>query len=146
MIGPGYWATGVTCKWTDSQVNGPGWSAELKFYDSGVLDDDPDAGVVSTQGTLTTRYYVHGENGLTAALDVLIADAGRLGITLGQPGRPSLYVPGDGEAEDVELPPDWLSALRAAADRLGWETYGLERVDAVRVDAVGTRELPGGAS
>lgn len=151
MIGPRWWATGVTCKWRPTATNGgPGWSGTLQFYDSGFCDDDTDAGQVSTEGELRSRYYVPDgttTDGLTAMLDVLIADAARLGIVFDHHGTaPYLYVEGDGERDDVPLPDGWREMLAVQALRLGWETYRLERVAAVRLDPAGARELPGGGA
>lgn len=128
MIGPRYWTTGITCKWFVSAIRGPGWAAELKFFDDGFCDD------------------VHGPAGLTAALDVLIADAGRLGIELGKASPPCLYVEGDGEDAGVLLPPDWEALLREQADRLGWETYGLTREPTDDLDTAKAALPAGGES
>lgn len=120
MIGTGHWAIGIACTWRNGA-----WAAGLKFYDGGFCNDDPTAGLISTEGTLHTRYYV---NDLTAAIDAIRADATHLGITWNNAGKaiPALYVDGDGESDSVALPPDWRQHLAAQAARLGWETYALD--------------------
>lgn len=133
MIGAGYWATGITVEYYLSAGRGGGWSASLDFLDDGFANDQPGRGLVSTEGTLRTRYYVHADDGpapdpdagLSAALDVLIADAARLGITFRRfpDNAPMLYYRGDGEDPDHEPPDDWLALLTAEAKRLGWSTY-----------------------
>lgn len=62
-------------------------------------------------------------NGLTVAVDTLLADAGRLGIELiGDPIHgPQLYYWGDGEAKDYPPPAGWREILAAEAERIGWQ-------------------------
>lgn len=131
MIGRRYWSTGITVTWTASGSNrGPGWGASLKFFDDGFCDDDTATAQVATQGELASRYHLPDDgpvSGLTVVLDVLIADAARLGIEFRGSPHPSLYVKGDGEDPDVDLPGDWHDTLKVQAARLGWETY--DRVD-----------------
>ncbi len=126
----GYWSTGITVRWSDhvSTIEGqsvPGWYASLDFLDDGFCDDQPDLGEISTEGTLRTRYAVQdGQTvtGLRAAIDALITDANRLGITFGGPsGPPALYYKGDGESADYPPPLGWREMLSAEASRLGWE-------------------------
>lgn len=134
MIGPRYWSTGITVTYrhhvgTTNGVSRSGWGASLKFYDNGFCNDEPDLGQVSTEGTLSTRYYVsdgqdiHGNrvDGLTIAIDTLIADATRLGIEFGGPaGQPWIYVPGDGRDPGQEYHPAWRQIVADQAARLGW--------------------------
>lgn len=85
MIGPNYWTTGIKMRRYDSSHNGEGWSAALEFLDDGFCSDQPRAGVISTEGTLHTRYFVHSEDMTAtecavAAAKALVADAERLGI------------------------------------------------------------------
>jgi hypothetical protein len=97
MIGNGYWATGITLKWS----LGIGWSAAVEFYDDGLAEQD------STEGVLRTRYFENGENALARQIDCIEADAERLGITFGGPGdlAPTLYYHGDGQ-DPQWLPPE----------------------------------------
>lgn len=125
MIGDRYVSTGITCRWL---AHRDAWAASLKFIDAGFCNDHADTGSVSTEGTLHTRYYVQdgaAVGGLTAAIDAVISDAARLGIDFNcVGGSPSLYVDGDGEDEDVDLPEGWRGTLAQQAARLGWVTYG----------------------
>lgn len=129
-----YWSTGIVLTWhPDGARNGkgekvPGWSGAADYLDDGWIgDDNADAGMVSTQGELTTRYPVaDGEtrSGLSAVIDALIADGTRLGIRFGATdGTPFLYVPGDGERAEPVLPEGWRGLLAVEAERIGWETY-----------------------
>lgn len=114
MVGTEYWYTGITVK-----HSGGKWCASLDFYDSDFCDDD------STEGRLTTRYFI---DGLSRAIDILLADAARLGLVPSHtmPDCPTIYVPGDGEgAESAALPPDWRAQVRAECERRGWRcVYG----------------------
>lgn len=119
-----YWSTGITVAQTNSR-----WTASLEYCDDGFGDDDPDAGLVSTEGKLHTRYGVRDgdtRSGLTAAVDALVADAKRLGIdfiaTSGT-DAPFLYYKGDGEYEDFPPPDGWRETLAAEAQRIGFVSY-----------------------
>lgn len=125
-----YWSTGIVLTW---QPERPGhaeaWSAHLDYLDEGFLDDEPAAGRISTEGTLRTRYPVEdvdGVNVLAVVLDVLIADAERLGIVWRNSvdGWPMLYYRGDGEDDDYPPPAGYRELLREQAERVGWATYG----------------------
>jgi hypothetical protein len=111
MIGERYWATGITVSWDGSR-----WNADVDFYDDGFVDFG------ATQGHLGTRYGKEGWAGLAAVVDVVKADAERLGIEFrhitGEP--PALWVPGDGE--DGGLPDGWQRQLADQAERLGWRS------------------------
>jgi hypothetical protein len=48
-----YWSTGITVVKSNSR-----WTASLDYCDDGFADDDPDAGLISTEGKLHTRYGV----------------------------------------------------------------------------------------
>lgn len=134
----GYWSIGIQLTWTSraSYRNGtyrPGWQASLDFLDDGFCDDDANTGVISTQGSLQTRYFVadgaqpsgpedsiaRGASGLTAAISALLADATHMGITFNDP---FLYYRGDGEDEDYPPPDGWEELLAAEAERIGWRT------------------------
>jgi hypothetical protein len=128
----GYWTTGIVARWRahSGSIHGVphgGWAAKLDFFDDGFTDDDPDAGQVSTEGTLRTRYAVRDGDkvgGLRAAVDALVADAQRLGIRLGGPTiGPCLYYEGDGEDPANPPPPGWQELLAAEAARIGWSSY-----------------------
>ncbi|WP_030670745.1 hypothetical protein [Streptomyces rimosus] len=139
----GYWSVGITVTWSPQArtTNGqafPGWKASLEFFDDGHADDDVAEGQVSTQGHLETRYFVTDVNipstpyrpgttvnGLTAAIDVLLTDAERLGIDLmtWSDDRPFLYYRGDGEDPNHAPPQGWRETLNAEAARMGWRSY-----------------------
>lgn len=102
---------------------GPSGTLALPMPD--VISHDP--GRVSTQGVLRTRYGVQDGNhrsGLAAAIDTLIADAHKLGITFKAPcsDTPNLYMHGDGEHSDTEYPDGWRDLINAEADRIGWNS------------------------
>lgn len=125
MIGNGYWTTGITVKYGDAGGGVRGWGATLNFYDDGFCDDDVAAGVVSTQGTLTTRYTLPAmtdTDALTAAVDAVKADADRLGIRFGRDGSGgTVYMEQDGELPADRLPAAaWWVLVNAQAERLGW--------------------------
>lgn len=115
MIGEKYWATGIVIQAHEAEGEVL-WSAKASFFDDGFCDDD------STEGTLHSRY---GVADLTRVLDVLIADAAKLGIVFERPsGGPHIYYTGDGEHEGVFCPANWREICNAQAARLGWEpTY-----------------------
>lgn len=126
----GYWAKGIILRYRGYQGSHPeSWGGSVDFYDDGLLNDDPAAGKVSTEGTLRTRYFVESRDGnvaLTAVIDTLIADAGRLGIRFEGTvtDKPALWY----ESEDEDFAPEgWRHMLRAQADRIGWDS---PRVDA----------------
>jgi hypothetical protein len=134
MIGGGWWSTGITVTWQYSGMGQHGWAASLDYYDDGFCNDDAAEGRVSTEGTLRTRYAVRegrSADRLAVVIDVLKADAERLGITwrdplAGKDGTASLYYEGDGEDADNPPPAGWEHLLQAQAARLGWRTYETE--------------------
>ncbi|WBB94146.1 hypothetical protein [Verrucosispora sp. WMMC514] len=126
----GYWSTGIVIRWYaalgSGSRRGPAWAGRVDFYDDGWAgDDDADAGKVSTEGRLNTRYYVRDGDtttGLRAVIAALIADAGRLGITFGGPSvKPHLYYEGDGGSTEFPPPDGWRDLLASEAQRIGWE-------------------------
>jgi len=127
-----YWSTGITVRWsshTGSTPTGPtsGWYATVEYFDDGFCNDDTDAGNISTQGAISTRYGVSDgseRSGLSAAVDTLIADAARLGIEFRPPfgETPSLCMVGDGEHDDVDYPAGWRALINSEADRIGWHS------------------------
>jgi hypothetical protein len=129
-----YWSTGITVTYAPfaERINGepyPGWHASLDYRDDGFTNNNPETVQVSTEGSLHTRYPVRSSKvrtGLSIAIDTLIADAERLGITFTTlPGNrgPHLYYDGDGENEAHPAPEDWRDLLAAEAERLGWSSY-----------------------
>lgn len=129
----GYWSTGITVQWHEHAgsrtVDGQrqsysGWGAGVEYFDDGFCDDNPDEGQVSTQGRIATRYRVpDGDqvSGLSAAIDAVLADAQRLGITFrDDTGGPSLYYAGDGEHDDKPAPEGWEVLLATESARIGW--------------------------
>ena len=106
MIGPGYWSTGIMIALIDDQ-----WHVTMEFLDDGFCDQK------STQGTLVCRYLC---DDLTESIDILKADAERLGIIWKDP---TLYYQGDGEDEEWYPPPEgWKELIVAQARRLGWRS------------------------
>ncbi len=128
MIGDGYWATGIKVRANRASDGRVGWGAEVDYLDDGFVSDDADTGHISTEGRLRTRYFVKDGDtvgGLTAAIDVVIRDAARLGIGWrDEAGGPHLYVDGDGEDPDVWLPDGWRELLAEQSARLGWSGPG----------------------
>lgn len=129
MIGNGHWATGITVAWTYAGGGDYGWAAEVDYLDAGFCDDIPGTSHISTEGTLRTRYAVRntkdGESSLASVIDVIKADAERLGLEWHEP---RLYYRGDGEATDYPPPDDWRETLAAQSERLGWQhPYRTER-------------------
>lgn len=63
------------------------------------------------------------EQVLTAVIDVIKADAERMGIRfpMGSAG-PYVFYEGDGEDEDCPPPEGWRDLLAKEAQRLGWES------------------------
>jgi hypothetical protein len=129
-----YWSTGITVTWSPlaERINDEpysGWHAKLDYSDDGFANNDPDAGQVSTEGTLYTRYPVRNakiRSGLSVAVDALIADAERLNIefigTSAYP-EPWLYYRGDGEDAEHPPPDGWRETLAAEAGRIGFRSY-----------------------
>ncbi|GHB56032.1 hypothetical protein GCM10010331_49900 [Streptomyces xanthochromogenes] len=134
-VSSSYWSTGIVLVWADfSSWSGgharSGWHGTVEFFDDGFAgDNDTDAGYLSTNGKLWTRYAVaDGEvrSGLSAAVDVLIADARKLGIAFrvgDGPGR--LYYKTDGENPEFPPPTGWRELLTAEAERIGWDSYAV---------------------
>jgi hypothetical protein len=124
MIGNGYWSCGIAVEWKYAGSGEWGWGAWVEYLDDGFVNDNTDAGVVSTEGTLHTRYPVrHGEtaDALTVAIDVIRADAERLGITW---KNPKVWYRGEEPAPGTEgMPWGWRRMLNTQSDRLGWEHY-----------------------
>ena len=125
MIGNGYWSTGIIVEYVYSGMGQMGWTAKADFLDGGFCNDNPEAGIVSTEGEVRSRYAVrNGEtaHGLAVAVDAVKADVERLGIEW---RNPRVYYPGDGEDGEHEPPQGWQEMLGAQADRLGWQRlYG----------------------
>ncbi|WP_225840302.1 hypothetical protein [Streptomyces sp. NK08204] len=129
-----YWSTGITVTYSPlaERIHDEpygGWHAKLDYMDDGFADNDPDAGQVSTEGTLQTRYPVRNakiRSGLSIALNTLIADAKRLGvefIAAGPYSAPWLYYRGDGEDAEYPPPDGWRETLAAEAQRIGFRSY-----------------------
>ncbi|MGI5247532.1 hypothetical protein [Dactylosporangium sp. CA-139066] len=117
MIGKSgsYWATGISVTYDAYRKT---WGAGLDFLDDGFADDDTDSGRISTEGRLHTRYGVKDgqrTDALTAAIDVLLADAARLGIEFQDH---NLYY--DDRSEVFPEPADWKRLHDEQIERLGW--------------------------
>jgi len=124
MIGERYWSTGIAVAYAYAGGGDMGWAAQIDYNDNGFCNDDADAGVISTEGILRTRYSVRDgaeKDALTAVIDVIRADAERLGI--GFPDAvtgPFVYYKGDGEDPEFPPPDGWREMLAAQAERIGW--------------------------
>lgn len=105
MIGPRYWTTGVTV-WRGARGF---WQASLDFLDDGFAEGR------STEGSMRCRY---GADNLSDQVDLLVADATRLGIEFKEP---TLYYNGDGEDPDFPPPADWNAIRARELERLGWK-------------------------
>lgn len=120
--GSGHWSPGITV----SHNNGK-WSASVDFLDDGFMNDNPNTGAISTEGTLHTRYFVKdGEkvDGLTAAIDTVKADAERLGITWRRSSMtPCVHMRGDAEDPDWPAPDGWRELVNAQSERIGWTPF-----------------------
>lgn len=126
MIGSGYWSTGITVEYRYAGQGDYGWAAKVAYLDDGFVDDNPGARNISTEGTLHTRYAVRdctdGTSALAAVIDVIKADAERLGITW---KTPAIYYQGDGHIENIDdlpAPEGWRQMLRDQAQRIGWSS------------------------
>ncbi len=122
MIGDGFWSTGIRL---DYRADKNAWGTHLSFHDGGFAGDDaPDDHRIVTGGTLSTRYHVvdgQKTDALTAVIDAIVRDAKALGIQFTDLGRgPALYVSGDGDDPDVDLPGNWRELVAAQCARLGW--------------------------
>ncbi len=117
-----YWSTGITVAFMANSGRGPGdavwsgWGASLDFHDDGFVNDAPDGSVVSTEGTLRTRYAVRGadtKDALYNAVEALIVDAARLGIEFKDAA--TVYYRGDGEHAAYPPPDGWREMVNAVA-------------------------------
>lgn len=128
MIGDRYWATGIVVRYSDR--HGGQWAASVNYLDNGFCDDDADRGVISTEGTLHTRYFVgNGEriDALTAVIDAVKADAERLGIEFrSATDGPNVFYQGDGEHDDWPPPDGWREMVDAQAIRIGWSAFYMQ--------------------
>ena len=132
MIGSGYFHNHFTATYGYSGNNENGWSVSAKFIDAGFASDDVKSGHISTEGELHTRYMVRnadGISGIKVAVEVLLADLNRMGIT-------AVYdLPGSvlGGAINIKrrrgypIPVSEKIAIFDLADSLGWEVYGIKR-------------------
>lgn len=121
MIGNGYWATGIEVWRTYSGMGQDGWCAEVAYYDDGFCNDEPGTTAISTEGSLRTRYAVRdaedGRSSLSYVIDVIKADAERLGIrwlAVGA-GGPTLYY-----NPEFDRPEGWPELVAAESARIGW--------------------------
>lgn len=124
MIGEGYWSTGITVAYYESGNGKSGWTADVDFLDESHRADFPGTTIISTRGSLRTSNMVMNIPGIPSSLasviDVIKADAERLGITW---KSPAIYYKGDGVVEDIndlDAPEGWLQMLPEQAQRLGW--------------------------
>lgn len=101
MIGQ-YWTTGIALNWDGRSK----WSAALKFYDDGFVQD------ASTEGDLRLRYSVVD---IVTGVKTLLQDAERLRITF---KTRYIYVPSDGSDPEL-VPPNWREVVAQVAAATG---------------------------
>ena len=105
MIGEGYWSTGITVEYHDTDDGMPGWTAWVDFLDTGYAT-----------GVLRTYQFT----ALAVVIDMIKVRAEQIGVTW---KSPAIYYKGDGVVEDIndlDAPEGWLQMLREQAQRLGW--------------------------
>ena len=105
MIGTKYWATGISLAKVAEQ-----WSVQVEFFDDGFSNQ------ASTEGVLKMRYLC---DDLSKSIDILIADAAKIGIEWKDP---TIYYRGDGEWKENPPFPGWEQLLADEAARLGWRS------------------------
>jgi hypothetical protein len=128
MIGNAYWATGITVDFHDGR-----WSATAEFFDDGFAgDNNTDAGRVSTEGKIGTRYSVtDGEHAdaLMTVIDVIKADVEKLGIEWRSTSGIGPYIYAEFETATEHYPErypeDWRHLLTEQAHRVGWDALYL---------------------
>lgn len=120
MIGK-YWSTGISLRYVGDRRR-PSWHGSLDFHDDGFASDNLEAGLLSTEGTLRTRYIVptRGDHrdALIGITDILKRDAESLGIEWRDP---CIFADGDRSDPANPYPDDWFDLFQEQADRLGWE-------------------------
>lgn len=131
MIGKDYYFVGINLQYGYSGGGKNGWSAILDFQDGGFANDNVATGIVSTEGSLRTRYALRDENGVSGvqvALESILRDASSLGIRqiseLHREGlKTTLYVSvsadGGGPTYD-EVPADDLALIASLATANGF--------------------------
>lgn len=95
MIGNDYYFTGINLQYGYSGNNKYGWGAILDFQDSGFANDQVAAGIVSTEGSIRTRYALRDENGVSGAqvaLESILNDAAKMGIKSFNEFRPEIGI------------------------------------------------------
>jgi len=108
MIGQSYGATGITV-W---EIGRDKWHAEARFFDDGFAE------LGSSEGVIRTRYV----GPLARVVDIVKADAERMGIRWSNPAHhaPCIYYEGDGENPAHPAPQGWRTRISAECERLGW--------------------------
>jgi hypothetical protein len=122
-----YWSSGISLRYVGDRRQ-PSWHGSLDFYDEGFASDSLEAGLLSTEGMLRTRYVVptsgDHRDALTGITDTLQRDAETLGITWRDP---CIFAEGNRDDPAHPYPGNWKDLLHEQADRLGWEfPYSLE--------------------
>ncbi len=131
MIGNKYFATGIEVKYGYAGNGQNGWSASVKFYDQGFADDNASEGRVSTEGILSTRYYVPNENGssgLEAAIKALLIDMAKIYVYINPNQEFVIYFTQGEHGEADEIPSEEIETLRSLSEKLGLKTIGLKEV------------------
>ena len=118
MIRNDRWSTGIVVDYRYAGQGAYGWTAKADYLGDGFCDDVPGTAHISTEGTLRTRYAVRnaedGTSSLGAVIDVIKADAERMGVTWTE--DVALYVEGEGESHD-DFPDGWRAMIREQAAR-----------------------------
>lgn len=114
MIGDNFWSVGIIISWRRyNNVNGE-WNAKVEFFDNGICEDG------STRGVLSSRYY---ESNLDKVIDIIKADAEKLGIEFKVIDglSPYIFMEGDGEIKGKNYPENWKKIINDQAIRIGWK-------------------------
>jgi hypothetical protein len=111
-----YWTTGINVSYDSYRK---AWAAGIDYLDDGFADDETDTGRISTEGKLHTRYMVKDglqTAALAAVIDVIVADAARLGIDFNER---NLYY--DDRSGTFPEPDNWKGLHDEQVARLGWQ-------------------------
>ena len=136
MIGNDYYFVGINLRYGYAGSNQNGWSAILDFTDAGFANDDVAGGIVSTEGTLTTRYSLRDSNGVSGAqvaLESVLRDAAKLGIKkVSDLNRDrtmdvTLFISSTIDIPYEQVPNEDLMLLKSLASKLGFNVIANEK-------------------
>lgn len=124
MIGTKHWATGIIVDYQEGK-----WSSHVEYLDDGFADYDLHSGRISTEGRIGTRYGVRDSDhhdALTVVIDVMKADAERLGIEWRKTiGGPYIFAAFETAAENYpdRYPDGWQRLLNEQSRRIGFNAF-----------------------